>query len=64
MASDEERLRAIYQVPFSIQIMIPNLRAKDSDPPTEGWIAFHEKSLWLGVSFHLYDFIRKCLKRI
>lgn len=31
-----KRLRATYQIPSSIQIMIPRLSAKDNDPPTEG----------------------------
>lgn len=62
-SQDEERLRKTYNVPVSIQIMIPMSGIYDSDPPWVGWTVFYEKGLWLGVKFPLYPFIRRFLAK-
>lgn len=56
---DEERIRKMYQVPPTINIMIPISKAKDSNLSPEGWIAFHEKRLWLRLRFPMYPYVRK-----
>lgn len=59
-----ESIRKTYQIPPTVNIMILMLETNDSDLPLEGWIAFHEKSLWLKLRFSLYLFVRKFFSRI
>lgn len=58
---DETRLRCMYNILSSIQIMIRNPGVLDSMALPTVWTTFHEKALWLGVRFPLYPFIRKFL---
>lgn len=43
--------------------MIPIPEALDSATLFEGLIAFHEKTLWLGLKFPMYPFIKKLFIR-
>lgn len=42
---DKERLKNMYNIPLSINIMIRSPYTLDNTSPLIGWIAFHEKAL-------------------
>lgn len=60
---DNTRLRRMYNIPLSVQIMIPSLGVLDSGTSPIGWTTFHDKALWLRVRFPLYPIIRNFLTK-
>lgn len=44
----------MYDIPSSVQTMIPSLSIINSALPHVGWTAFQEKALWLEIRFPMY----------